>query len=136
MNKIRKDEEIKVGDYVRTKKYGIARVNDIKHCIWLDRAIAADPCVPSYCFTDEEYKNIVKKHSPNIIDLIEVGDYVNGYKVYDISTEYLVDINKEGKILHIEKEGFINATITEGKDEIKSICTKEQFELVEYKLYN
>lgn len=63
--------EIKVGDYVRTKKCGIARVDDIKHCIWLDKAIAADPCVPSYCFTIEEYKNIVKKHSSNIIDLID-----------------------------------------------------------------
>lgn len=61
---------------------------------------------------------------------------MNGYKVYDISTEYLVDINKEGKILKIEKEGFINATITEGEDDIKSICTREQFENAEYKLDN
>lgn len=81
-------------------------------------------------------KPYIKKHSFNIIDLIEVGDYVNGYKVYDISTEYLVDINKEGKILKIEKEGFINATITEGEDDIKSICTREQFENAEYKLDN
>ena len=107
-------EEIKLGEYCRTD--------------------TGEIYIMKYFIKEFDYSKI--KHSKNIIDLIEVGDYVNGYKVYDISTEYLVDINKDGKILHIEKEGFINATITEGEDNIKSICTKEQFAAAEYKLDN
>lgn len=115
-------EEIKVGDYVRTKKYGIARVDDIKHCIWLDRAIAADPCVPSYCFTDEEYKNIVKKHSPNIIDLIEKDD-VGIMNCYGLLVKKFIT---ESDILELKL----------GNYELLKVVTKEQFAAVEYKLDN
>ena len=117
-------EDFKIGDYVRTKKYGIARVDDIKHCILLDRAIAGEPCIPSYCLTDEEYKNTVKKHSSNIIDLIEPGDYVNGYCVLDnVNNEFLIisktEYNKDNKIYN---------------KNIRSIITKEQLASIEYKL--
>ncbi len=120
-------EEIKINEYVRLDDGTIGKVIPYDNGIKI-RITEVDTWKPTI--------ESIKKHSSNIIDLIEVGDYVNGYKVYDISTEYLVDINKDGKILHIEKEGFINATITEGEDNIKSICTKEQFAAAEYKLDN
>lgn len=133
-------EELKVGLYGRTNLGNIikfAYLCDENNERYTNKVILIDEVTkssrPYYYFKEDER---IVKESKNIIDLIEVGDYVNGYKVYDISTEYLVDINKEGKILKIEKEGFINATITEGKDDIKSICTKEQFAAVEYKLDN
>lgn len=67
-------------------------------------------------------KNGAKKYmvncSYNIIDLIEVGDYVNGFPV----------IHKENDIL---KCGLL---VQFKENEIKSIVTKEQFEQMEYKV--
>ena len=126
-------EEIGLGEYVRTKNGKIIKCTGFGTF----RKDGQNNRVKTIISGRSHYiYDYIVKHSFNIIDLIEVGDYVNGYKVYDISTEYLVDINKEGKILKIEKEGFINATITEGEDDIKSICTREQFENAEYKLDN
>ncbi len=67
----------------------------------------------------EQYGSIVK-HSKNIIDLIEAGDYVNG--------KYVKEINqyKDGKSI-IVLIGIID------ENDIKSIVTKEQFESVGYK---
>ena len=58
------------------------------------------------------------KFSHNIIDLIEVGDYVNGFPV----------IHKENDIL---KCGLL---VQFKENEIKSIVTKEQFEQMAYKV--
>lgn len=63
----------------------------------------------------------------NIIDLIEVGDYVNGYKVTAIYNPngdemYCITIltpNEYEEFIHYDKE-------------IKSIVTKEQFKNNEY----
>ena len=59
----------------------------------------------------------IYKASFNIIDLIEVGDYVNDYRV----------VERMGDWLDLE------SATAENKD-IKSIVTKEQFESMEYKL--
>lgn len=68
------EDEIKVGEYVRTKEGYIAK------CIEIDEDkdyFTFDDCVESqygdtfYSLYDRELKNIVK-HSKNIIDLIEV----------------------------------------------------------------
>lgn len=78
-----------------------------------------------YYFDKDEY---IVKHSKNIIDLIEVGDYVNGQEVlcfrndncdYDLGTEYNDDYGYYFGI---------------GKQDIKSIVTSEQFKSVEYKV--
>ena len=66
-------------------------------------------------FLDDE------KASHNIIDLIEVGDYVNGYKVRQ---------DEEGKLYYHKIIGY---DLLE-KCEIKSIVTKEQFESMSYKV--
>ena len=68
------------------------------------------------------------KHSKNIIDLIEVGDYVNGEKVIYEDTAFnkgLAIIDKEYGLL------FLNEF--EIKD-IKTILTKEQYEANCYKV--
>lgn len=141
MEEIKEACGIKIGEYIRTSGYDsfISKIKRIEfdneaRLFWFvyDKK-DSDTNITREWRINKPY---IKKHSQNIIDLVEVGDYVNGYKVYDISTEYLIDINKEGKILKIEKEGFINATITEGEDDIKSICTREQFAAAEYKLDN
>lgn len=66
----------------------------------------------------------IKKHSFNIIDLIEIGDYINGHRVTDV---YFSKYN--GYMAEIEDDG---TQITE--DEIKSIVTKEAFKNAEYRM--
>lgn len=112
-------EDIKVGEYVRTKR-DIAKILEIKtvqpkmygkH----DIAYLIDTC--RMYITSNNFL----KHSPNIIDLIEVGDYVNG--------KYVKEINqyKDGKSI-IALIGIID------ENNIKSIVTKEQFKNIEYEV--
>ena len=117
---------MKVGDYVRTEE-GIKRVLKYKynanyengHCVWFDNKDCG------ILYTDEEVKKM--KPSPNIIDLIEVGDYVNNHRVIDIAEAperavYIESVNQQGALIpRINKD-------------IKSIVTKEQFKDMEYKL--
>ena len=63
-------------------------------------------------------------HSYNIIDLIEVGDYVNGMPIYQYDNHLV--INKlDGSYLYLDE-----------LKEIKDIVTKEQFESVKYDVNN
>ena len=66
------------------------------------------------------------KASHNIIDLIEVGDYVNGYKVVSKGTVSSESNNVYLEILTKNLKNFWNNKIFE--QEIKTILTKEQFE--------
>lgn len=72
------------------------------------------------------------KASYNIIDLIEVGDYVNGSKVVNINYDlnYDADIVESITIFDysIEGNGILH------NEEIKSIVTKEQMEQIAYKV--
>ena len=74
---------------------------------------------------EEWFEEEVIKTSHNIIDLIEVGDYVNGYLVLNV-----LDFNDNTRILSLER--IYDNKITE--EDIKSIVTKEQFESMEYRL--
>ena len=111
---------MKVGDYVRTND-GIGKITKYKyepeyencHVIWFDNNNYG------IRYIDSEIKS-----TPNIIDLIEVGDYVNGYKVKGF-------VFSKGKKIGVACDcDFIGFDI----DEIKSIVTKEQFESMEYKI--
>lgn len=128
---------MKVGDYVRNK-YGIAKVIDIENNNGIDILVFDKPI----CFLVNKETGKIKddrllnrlaiidgvdvskiKSSPNIIDLIEVGDYVNGVRVDEI---------KNGEIrTSSHYDGYICNLCVE--EDIKSIVTKEQFEAMEYK---
>jgi len=110
--------EIKVGEYVRTDKGDIEK---IKTVVCNDYPITA---LRGAIIIDDENSSIIElgeilKHSKNIINLIEVGDYVNGELVrepiYNGNTAYGVDEGYE-----MFKKAF---------GDIKSILTKEQMEL-------
>jgi hypothetical protein len=118
---------MQVGDYVRTKKRGfqppqIAKIRGMEkdsgyhnqYFVELDHNL-----IPDYEFCI--YKEDIEKSSPNIIDLIEVGDYVNGERVVGVIKKY--------KYLEISDEAVIIS-----EKYIKSIVTKEQFKIMEYKL--
>lgn len=78
---------------------------------------------------DEETKWFLErffvKASHNIIDLIEVGDYVNGYRVISINVSEIVG--------HYSYVKCINDNVFK-ENEIKSIVTKEQFESMSYRV--
>ena len=66
------------------------------------------------------------KSSPNIIDLIEVGDYVNGEEVIRLFNPMFLSIGELPYVI-TDKSKY------EPQD-IKSIVTKEQFENCMYKV--
>lgn len=119
---------IEVGEYVRFKDGSISRVTECRYAeeykkqfdpnnrlmryekdkYWLDNKMG--------CKTDIN----IKKHSKNIIDLIEVGDYVNGEYVSEITKNYIT----VGKITYGIKD-------LKG---IETILTKELFEANCYKV--
>lgn len=77
-------------------------------------------------------KNGAKKYMVNcsydIINLIEVGDYVNGYKITEIIEKPIKCLKTEYKL----NLSYVYFCFYE-KD-IKSIVTKEQFSSMEYRL--
>lgn len=76
-----------------------------------------------YNYYDEE--NIVKA-SHNIIDLIQVGDYVNGYLVTTVS-------NGLGSI-YVDLRDDLGYRTKLYEPNIKSIVTREQFSNMEYRI--
>ncbi len=132
---------MKVGDYVRTKQRTfqppqIARIRKMEkdsgyknqYYIELDHNL-----IQNYEY--QIYEEDVDKSSPNIIDLIEVGDYVNGHKVLDIykdiNEQVRMKFGENGLVLAY-KSNYDNYYLFE--EDIKSIVTKEQFESMEYKI--
>lgn len=115
---------MKVGDYVRTKDGWIYKIEDGEEFYEdsVDVGIGIIPDVDGIWVDKEHFSYVDKreiiKSSPNIIDLIEVGDYVNGKEV----------INCKEKWIQLYDKRTIN------DDEIKSIVTKEQFESMKYRI--
>lgn len=70
----------------------------------------------------------VIKASHNLIDLIELGDYVNGKRVYNIS---IVD---GLKYLDVESEDYLADMPFINADQITSVVAKEQFESIKYEV--
>ena len=82
---------------------------------------------------DEDEK--ILKHSKNVIDLIEVGDYVNGEKVYknkygELYTGYVYAGGEIGKTL----ESYATFIEDIKEEYIETIVTKEQMEEMEYRV--
>lgn len=120
--------KIEIGEYVRTDKGTIAKAISNPYEYKDDYKQDFDNEILNDWYCDEK----IIKHSPNIIDLIEVGDYVNGSEVLDVMENL-----KTGKV-HLEmtanytNEELGDCTIYD-KD-IKSIVTREMFESVKYEV--
>lgn len=130
---------MKIGDYVRTKNGLIAKIiniNDFREPS-LKYGIEANYIVDIGFIGDED----IKISSPNIIDLIEVGDYVNGYLIdyIDIERRFLRSERpyREDSTLYkdlIEKGRNYNQVLHFFEKDIKSIVTHEQFKKREFKV--
>lgn len=103
-------EKIKVGEYIRTKDGYIGKCQKID-VYYGDILIRTELKRVIYDFE-------VAKHSFNIIDLIEEGDFVNDKKV---------KINYKDAILFEDGSEIV-------EQQIKSIVTKEQFKAMEYEV--
>ena len=136
--------EIEVGDYVRTKDGLIAKLINIDE--------------DEYCFDNkikwyyeyyskevyaEDWKDFVKyevvKHSPNIIDLIEVGDIirVEGLKHAKEVIEdkfYRYDVFGNDVRAIIDDSGYGNYSKQIKDYKILSVVTHEQYKEMEYKV--
>ena len=109
---------MKVGNYVRTNDGYINKIKKVNQ--WNVLVDARDLFGEEINIANNE----IVKSSPNIIDLIEVGDYVNGKQVIDFMLE---NGKRKGIIVDADIWGF-------DIDEIKSIVTHEMFESMEYKV--
>lgn len=122
-------EEIKVGEYVRTKNKGIKRIDTI----FENKTINKYGYEIGSEWDGKLYSTIkitdIVKHSRNIIDLIEVGDILklkNGEK-WEVQEH-----QGNGNWLQLEWEN-----VDDNEDffkKVHSIITKEQFEENSYKV--
>lgn len=132
---------IEVGEYVRTETGFIRRIKSV------DKTEATEKCPVNmyWCNLDKPIKILKEcskdtiyaiemsdakklKHSNNILDLIEVGDFVNGYKVSD-KNGTLLCTNIKG----IDRSGY-HIPISQYGDGIETILTKEQYQANCYKV--
>jgi hypothetical protein len=121
------ENEIEVGEYVRTKDGIIAKVTyvdglmiDCDEDVFDLKNLAMMEIPIEYA---EEY---IIKHSKNIIDLIEEGDYVNGQKIKRI--------NDYGDFKRADFNLDYDDCDAVYENDIKSIVTKEQMAQMEYKV--
>lgn len=130
------ESKIQVGEYIRTNDGIIGKIKRIE----LDET---DKSLKWYVFDKKRYdmnfideiyinKPYIKKHSSNVIDLLEVGDILkyrlNNLSSIDVSEVILVT---EGRKLkeYLSVKGYSLNQI-----EILSLITKEQFKNIEYEV--
>lgn len=107
--------DIEVGDYVRTKRGEIFKVKEVNPTIGGKIAIVRKENGFIRRVDLEE-----EKHSKNIIDLIEPGDFVNGNKVAD---KYLY----AGEKPVLETVGIEYNAYCLCEGDIREILTHEQY---------
>ena len=126
---------IEMGEYIRTKKGEIMKVTSIP-------VKQEDDDIVTYQ-TDKgwaELESDIVKHSKNIVDLIEIEDYVNGEKVVDIFDIYLNEENEElaskRVLTKYRKAQYTGLDLQYYlyEEDIKSVLTHEQYEQNCYRL--
>lgn len=119
------EDKIEVGEYVRNESGYIHKVDSFDKLtnFFKDEDGKLKEWVGENVFGDT-ISEIIVKHSKNLIDLIEVGDIVE-----------LVDVLSQEVIYIWDKEMLeaVKQDIKEGQT-LKSILTKEQFEIVKYEV--
>ncbi len=120
---------IKVGEYIRTNKGNIGKIIEIRLGFNKDTQLYQDIYkLDNGLWTVLDY---IVKHSKQLIDLIECGDYVNGREVKHIAMfEGFPDYPK---LIFVDETHLIPDDTCEN-DKIQTILTKEQFEANCYKV--
>lgn len=116
------EDKISVNEYVRIKNKGIRRIDRIDNNKTVNKYLYFTGIEDS---EGKEYGIIktteIVKHSKQLIDLIEIGDYVNGHRV-------VIEIwGEDDNNLYFEIEGGFNKAKYISEQDIKTILTKEQY---------
>ena len=130
--------KLEEGMYVRTKEGIIGKYNVVKE--WIDV-----PTLNGYYeikeiereYIDNElYRNyVVVNASHNIIDLIQVGDYVNGLRVEKSKYGKLyTSYTYMGGDIGLQQETYTTFLKDYEEDDVYSILTREQFENIKYEV--
>ena len=129
------ENEIKVGEYVRTKEGYIGKlveyIPNALNYLKIDvgrEIIHCDNSRDNFIYTRYGFQ---LKHSPNLIDLIECEDYVNGEKVEEIAEPSLA--NDYNRLIYCNECEGSYKLILFNKD-IKEIVTKEMMKSISYKV--
>jgi len=118
---------VEVGMYARTKTQGIKKIDTIfEECPVNRYGYEIGSEWDGKCYEIIKVNNIIQA-SNNIIELIEVGDYVNGYLVRNIIPDHNYD-------LHFTYDGFGRCHCRFDIENIRTIVTKEQFKSMEYEV--
>lgn len=120
--------DIKVGEYVRINDdfrliaLGIGKIIRINQ----DTIYVKMNFELPFAFKIEN----IAKHSNNLIDLLEVGDYINGYKVISVDKDAPENCIE---CIELDRNNAYEYQFISSKN-IKSILTHEQFEANCYKI--
>lgn len=119
--------EIKIGEYVRNESGYIHKIDSVDKLtnFYIDEENNIREWVGETVLGDVVSEKIVK-HSKNIIDLIEIGDYVNGIEVYKGKVT-------SGKEKLLVRNNIINSMSLEVV-KIRTILTHEMHEQNCYKV--
>lgn len=116
--------ELKEGMYVRLQEFDYTIIAKI---VELDKEYDGFKAENDMYYINQ---NILKS-SDNPIDLIEVGDYVNGYKVYEadkVCHRITLNGSDDGNEFRLT---YLRPALGKNMG-IKSIVTKEQFDSMKY----
>ena len=135
-----------IGKYIRNQ-YGIAKIIDVFEqdgiiYLKLDKYIVFDVdrkdgnIILNHALRDTypitEYTQNLDERIKPLIELIESGDYVNGYKVIDKFTDPFIGVKKiRVDFINRNWQGDASDEVYSNED-IKSIVTHEQFEKMKY----
>ena len=118
-------EDIKVGELVRLKNGRIDKVKNDDY--YMQQYIE--------CEKGLYLRDNITKHSFNLTDLIEVGDYVNGNKIISLKGDIrLSDVNDEDDFCYTDYSDEYGEWYGFREDEVKTILTHEQYEANAYKM--
>ena len=123
-------EEIKIGEYVRTKDGRIAQIKSIDYEAGIyrfDRIIYINDfgMKEDVLYNNEMFKKLIVKHSKQLIDLIEVKDVIK-YRIDNISTTLETRGYIEG-IVDISDEEMLQEIKNDKNYHILEILTKESY---------
>ncbi len=109
------EEKIEVNEYIKTKDGRIAQIKSIDYEAGIyrfDRIIYINDfgMKEDILYNNEMFKKLIVKHSKQLIDLIECGDYVNGELITDKWDTRISSI----------RSNF-------SEEDIKTILTKERY---------
>lgn len=121
-------DEIKIGEYVRTRNNGIKRIDTI----FENKTVNKYGYETGSDWDGKWYSHIktteIVKHSNNLIDLIEIGDIL---KIKEDDSICYIGLEKDEMTLTYQE---IIDEIKNNKIKLLAIVTKEQFRNIEYKV--